>query len=73
MIGQKELFFVLKRIKQIKSNLEIFGGVCVILIGDPSQLPPVQGNALWIDNTSKKIQKPEMDCYCIKVLTNVYF
>ena len=56
MLGQKELFFVSERLKQIKSNTDIFGGVCVILIGDPAQLPPVQGNALWIDNTTSRNQ-----------------
>ena len=57
MLGQKELFFVSERLKQIKTSTDIFGGVCVILIGDPAQLPPVQGNALWIDNTTSKNQE----------------
>ena len=45
MIGQKESLFVLESLKQIKINSSIFGGICVILIGDPAQLPPVHGNA----------------------------
>ena len=37
--------------------MKIFRGVCVILIGDPAQLPPVQGNALWVDNTISRNQE----------------
>ena len=54
MLGQKDLFFVSERLKQIKSNSAIFGGVSVLLIGDPAQLPPVRADALWVDNTSSK-------------------
>ena len=28
-------------------NNELFGGSCVLLAGDPGQLPPIQGDALW--------------------------
>ena len=49
MLGQKSLYFVSERLKQIMANSTVFGGVCVILIGDPWQLPPVNQSALWIE------------------------
>ena len=34
----------------------MFGGVCVILIGDPAQLPSVGGESLWIKPKSSTSQ-----------------
>eukprot|EP00978_Attheya_sp_CCMP212_P021862 scaffold64252_cov60-Attheya_sp.AAC.1 len=36
-----------KRLRQIMCSPEPFGGVTIVLAGDPGQLPPVKGNALW--------------------------
>ena len=47
MLRAKELFYVSERLKQIKCNDYVFGGVLVLLVGDPGQLPPVKGKALW--------------------------
>ena len=44
----KELFRISERLKQIKySNLD-FGGLCIVLVGDPAQLPPVLAESLWV-------------------------
>ena len=47
MLRQKELFYMDQRLKQIMCSREPFGGVTIVLAGDPGQLPPVKGNALW--------------------------
>ena len=54
MLGQKALYFVSERLKQVMGNTTVFGGVCVVLIGDPGQLPPVNQSALWIENMTNK-------------------
>ena len=47
MLRQKELHYIDRRLKQIMNNLLPFGGLVVVLAGDPAQLPPVKGNCLW--------------------------
>ena len=47
MLQQKNLFYIDQRLKQIMRNEESFGGLVVILCGDPAQLPAVTGNCLW--------------------------
>ena len=49
MISQTLLYRVDKRLRQITTVNKPFGGLVVILIGDPGQLPPVGQNSLWID------------------------
>ena len=62
MLRAKELHFVNKRLKQIKHNDNDFGGMLVLLVGDPGQLPPVAGTSLWDDKASNS----ELDTYgCI--------
>lgn len=49
MISQSVLSYIDKRCREGKpnySNLH-FGGIALILIGDPAQLPPVNGSFLW--------------------------
>ena len=44
---QCDHFWVInKRLQQIMSNDKPFGGRCVLLAGDPVQLPPIQGDEL---------------------------
>jgi hypothetical protein len=48
MLRQKELYWIDQRLRQImvgKDNVQ-FGGLSVILSGDPGQIPPVQGRCL---------------------------
>ena len=47
MMKQCELHFIDLRLKQIMCNSLPFGGLVVLLCGDPAQLPPVKGNCLW--------------------------
>ena len=54
MLRCKELFYMSERLKQAKGNNLIFGGLVVLLVGDPGQLPPVQGLCLWDDTTKMK-------------------
>ena len=49
MLRRKELFYISERLKQIKNNDLLFGGLCIVLVGDPAQLPPVQADSLWVD------------------------
>jgi hypothetical protein len=36
-----------KRCQEAKGNNQAFGGMTIILVGDPAQLPPVSGKPLW--------------------------
>eukprot|EP00957_Ditylum_brightwellii_P137769 10502851-Ditylum_brightwellii.AAC.2 len=47
MLRQKEIYYLDGRLKQIMCSSLPFGGVIVLLVGDPAQLPHVQGNTLW--------------------------
>ena len=47
MLSQTLLSFIDKRLKQIMHNQKPFGGLVIVLVGDPGQLPPVNGNCLW--------------------------
>ena len=40
-----------------------FGGVAVILIGDPGQLPAVVGNVLWYPHPSNEADKAGLNIY----------
>ena len=48
MLRRKELYYISERLNQIKNNDFLFGGLCVVLVGDPAQLPPVQADSLWV-------------------------
>jgi hypothetical protein len=47
MISQKLFTELEARCREAKSNEEPFGGMAVILVGDPAQLSPVAGTSLW--------------------------
>ena len=73
MLGQKALYFVSERLKQIMANSTVFGGVCVILIGDPGQLPPVNQSALWIENMTHKNAETRNGCILYKGFSECLF
>eukprot|EP00957_Ditylum_brightwellii_P194381 14803892-Ditylum_brightwellii.AAC.1 len=52
MMGQKEIYYLDEILKQIICFSTPFGGVTVLLVGDPAQLPLVQGQTLWNHNSS---------------------
>jgi hypothetical protein len=52
MLHQKQLYYMDARLKQIMCSTEPFGGVTIVLTGDPGQLPPVGSNSLWVRKAS---------------------
>ena len=50
MLGQSDLHFIDCRLRQIKGNNYPFGGLVLLLCGDPGQLPPVRASSLWDKN-----------------------
>ena len=47
MIGQYSLFHIDMRLREICANNLPFGGVTVVMFGDPGQIPPVGASPLW--------------------------
>ena len=47
MSRRKELYYISERLKQIINDDLLFGGMCVVVGGDPAQLPPIQTYSLW--------------------------
>ena len=47
MLQCDQFWIIDKRLQQIMCNEKPFGGLCVLLAGDPGQLPPIKGDALW--------------------------
>ena len=47
MLSQTMLGKIESRLQQAKSNNKVFGGISLILIGDPAQLLPVCATSLY--------------------------
>ena len=71
MLRAKELSFINDRLKQIKCNNKNFGGICVLLAGDPGQLPPVAGTAVWDDVSKVKGSDNKTGCLLFQNLIDV--
>ena len=54
MLPQKALYYIDQRLKQIKGNTNVFGGIIVVFIGDIAQLPPVKAYSVWDTRTAGK-------------------
>eukprot|EP00957_Ditylum_brightwellii_P081802 6223728-Ditylum_brightwellii.AAC.1 len=52
MMRQKEIYCLDERMKQIMYSSIPLGGVTVLLVGDPAQLPSVKGQTFWNYNSS---------------------
>ncbi|MEN2496003.1 MAG: hypothetical protein MHMPM18_000576 [Marteilia pararefringens] len=50
MLDCKLLCFIDQRLRLAKQNESDFGGVKIILVGDPCQLPPVKARGSWTMN-----------------------
>ena len=72
MLRQKELYYIDQRLRQIMGNHHPFGGIAVILLGDPGQLPPVGGRSLW-DESKKGFTTENSDGFSLyqSFFTNV--
>ena len=48
MMSSQQLFMIHRRLQSVKDNYrEDFGGLKIVLIGDPAQLPPVGAPVVW--------------------------
>lgn len=72
MINQTMLSSINSRCKQLKSCADKpFGGLFVLLAGDPGQLPPVSGRPLWYTKPATTAQKDGFWLYNHFFKTNV--
>jgi ATP-dependent DNA helicase PIF1 len=55
MIPSKDIFYVNQRLKQGFANDMPYGGIPVVWVGDPGQIPPVGGSSGWVRKTSNNI------------------
>jgi hypothetical protein len=65
MLHQKELYWIDQQLQQImggEKNVS-FGGLLVILSGDPGQIPPVQGHCLWDSSPAKGDDSSGLNTY----------
>ena len=60
MLPQKMLWYIHRRLQQLKCSTRPFGGIIVVLIGDLAQLPPVNALSVW-DERSKPNGKKKDD------------
>ncbi len=55
MLSQVMLAKIDQRLRQAKSSNEFFGGISVVLIGDPGQLLPVAAPSLYSEKQRSKM------------------
>lgn len=68
MIKSDILYQIDLRLREIKQTNKDFGGVSIILFGDPLQLKPVMGRYPWQPPISQKYQ----EVYCIQSLWSLF-
>ncbi|CAG9799443.1 unnamed protein product [Chironomus riparius] len=54
MVSYQVLCMIDSRLKQLKNNDELFGGINVLLFGDLMQLPPIRANQVFEQPTSMR-------------------
>ena len=70
MLGQTLFGWIDKRCRQATDKTdEVFGGISIILVGDPGQLPPVADKPLYHSKPSSAIGQQGHLAYCM--FTNV--
>ena len=58
MLGQRTLAWIDKRCRQATGKLDtLFGGISMILVGDPAQLPPVADRPLYHSSPNDALQE----------------
>ena len=57
MKKQREVFWLHKRLCKIRGKSKHFGGICILMVGDMGQLPPVGGSVLWNEKSSEDADK----------------
>ena len=55
MLSQVMFAKIDARLRQAKNNNQMFGGISLILIGDPGQLLPVKGSSLYDQKLSSQL------------------
>ena len=56
MLTSDQLYKLDLRLRELKQNNQVFGGVAIFLFGDPAQLPPVRGRAVYEKPVSDEYQ-----------------
>jgi len=54
MISSKQMFWIHKRLQEGSRKDLPFGGMPIIIFGDPGQIAPVGGSSLWLSKTVTK-------------------
>ena len=64
MVSQSQFAWVGRRLRQVTGRTdEVFGGICVIMTGDPGQLPPVCGRALHTGHPKDQLSQEGFSAY----------
>ena len=59
MLCSRYLHCINMRLQEIMCNTKPFGGICIMLSGDPGQLPPVNGLCMWESPTTNTSYRNE--------------
>ncbi|CAN0479104.1 unnamed protein product [Ascophyllum nodosum] len=64
ILSQSQFAWVDRRLRQATGRTdEVFGGICVIMTGDPGQLPPVCGRALHARHPKDQLSQEGFSAY----------
>jgi len=72
MINGEFLYWIDQRLQQAKHCASPFGGLSVLLAGDPAQLAPMGGTPLWAESLSSSNDKETVG-KCLYQLFNIVF
>ena len=64
MVSQSQFAWVGRRLRQVTGRTDgVFGGICVIMTGDPGQLPPFCGRALHAGHPKDQLSQEGFSAY----------